>query len=112
MGRLLVSVNIVTCDLSNDIGLNCVSVSLGNIHETVRFSDLAWRVVAVYPVLFKGKGKYGNEFGIRNTRLWHDCNRLVFRHHNENVTKGRIAKLNDGLVHHVKQMFQCGKPTA
>lgn len=78
------------------------AVTIGNIHESQRFKNFAWRLLGILPVLKSDKGAYSEEsFTKRNCRLFQDALRLFFQDFDKYHEDG-VKMTIDGKEHLIK----------
>ncbi len=57
-----------------------------------RFKNVAWRLVALFPVLKKCKSSD------MKARLWHFCTAKIFTDYEKILEEGLLVKCNDGVI--------------
>ena len=87
-----------------------MTVTLGNIRETHRFSHSAWRLAALIPTKLKNGSSIPSNV---KKLLWHEVMSLVFENYDSIQEKGLLVECADGKVRDlaaVLSMWQGDQP--
>jgi hypothetical protein len=85
---------------------SCVLVTLGNVRETKRFTNAAWRLACLLPqarVYLSGITKsFHTE---KKQEVWHEGMSLIFQNYNTLLKHGMKVKCSDGEVRDLRMIL-------